>query len=311
MNNILFIGGAGFIGSNLIKSFTDKTNYSIFVLEPPYANTLRLSMYNDKISLLKGLISDFESLKKHIEDNKINKIVHLVSKLIPGSNFNDYNNELENIIIPTIKLTNLCSEMNIMFIYFSSGGTVYGNSIQEKLSESESLAPISYYGISKQMIENSILFEHRTKKLDFLIIRPSNPYGPGQALFANQGLISTSLGKIKNNEPIIIWGDGNSIRDYIYIDDLSNIFFNLIENKIKNEIINLGSGVGHSINDVITIFKDTVLERFEVKYEKSRNVDVSKMVLDIKKLQSLSKINFTPLEVGIKKFYEYSKTLNI
>lgn len=310
MNNILFIGGAGFIGSNLIKSFTDKTNYSIFVLEPPYANTLRLSMYNDKISLLKGLISDFESLKKHIEDNKINKIVHLVSNLIPGSNFDDYKSEQENIIFPSIELINFCSEKNIKFIYFSSGGTIYGNSQKEKFNEKDALEPISYYGLSKQIIENNILFSHRTKKLNYLIIRPSNPFGPGQSIYANQGFIAIAIGKIIKNEPISIWGDGNSMRDYLYIDDLSNAFFELIDNNISNEIINIGSGQGYSINDIIVLLKNTVNKNFTVNYENSRNVDVNKMILDISKLQSLINFKITPMKIGIESFYSYIKSNN-
>lgn len=310
MNNILFIGGAGFIGSNLIKSFIDKTNYNIFVLEPPYVNALRLSLFDDKISIIKGVISDFEYLKKYIEDNKINKIVHLASTLIPGSNFDDYKKELENIIFPSIELINLCAEKNIKFIYFSSGGTVYGNSQKEKFNEEDALHPISYYGLSKQIIENNILFNHRTKKLDFLIIRPSNPFGPGQSIYANQGLIAIAIGKILKNEPISIWGDGNSMRDYIYIDDLSNAFFELIDNNFSNEIINIGSGKGYSINDIILLLKNTVSENFIVNYENSRNVDVNKMILDISKLQSLIKFKITTMKAGIESFYSYIKSNN-
>ena len=311
MTNILFIGGAGFIGSNLIQAFVGNSQYKIYVYEPNFANISRITHYNEDITIIRGSLDDFENLKKLILTNDIEIVVHLVSTLLPGSSYNDYKNEFETVIFPTINLMSLCSELKIKLVFFSSGGTVYGNSTNEKFCESDILAPISYYGLSKQIIENNILFEHRTKKMEYLILRPSNPYGPGQSLFANQGLIAVSLGKIINKEPITIWGDGNSIRDYIYIDDLSKIFFNLIDNGIKNEIVNIGSGEGHSINDVITIFKNILPKSFEVEYEKSRKVDVTNMVLDISLLRSITKFIPTPLEIGIQKFYNQLKsTLN-
>lgn len=310
MTNILFIGGAGFIGSNLIQAFVKKTQYKIYVYEPHFANVSRISHLSENLTILKGSLDDFEYLKTIILTNNIKIVVHLVSTLLPGSNYDEYKKEFETVIFPTINLMSLCSEFKIKFVYFSSGGTVYGNSSKEKFSENDVLAPISFYGLSKQVIEESILFEHRTKNLDYLILRPSNPYGPGQSLFANQGLIAVSLGKIINRNPITIWGDGNSVRDYIYIDDLSKIFFNLIDKGIKNEIINIGSGEGHSINDIIFLFNKIVSENFEVNYEKSRNVDVSKMVLDIRKLQTISILPQTSLEAGIQKFYDYINSIN-
>lgn len=309
MTNILFIGGAGFIGSNLIQAFVGNSQYKIYVYEPHYANISRITHYNEDITIIRGSLDDFENLKKLILTNDIEIVVHLVSTLLPGSSYNDYKNEFETVIFPTINLMSLCSELKIKLVFFSSGGTVYGNSTNEKFCESDILAPISYYGLSKQIIENNILFEHRTKKMEYLIIRPSNPYGPGQSLFSNQGLIAVSLGKIINKSPIIIWGNGDSIRDYIYIDDLSKIFFELIDKNIKNEIINIGSGEGNSINDVIKIFKNILPKNFEVEYEKSRNVDVSKMVLNIRKLQTISKVSITSMEVGIRKFYYYINSI--
>ena len=127
MNNILFIGGAGFIGSNLIKSFIHNTEYKVFVYETTFANTSRISIYEDKITFIQGLLSDYDLLSTVIVDYRIQTVVHLVSTLIPGSTYDDYKREFENIIFPTVRLMNLCAEKQIKFVYFSSGGTVYGN----------------------------------------------------------------------------------------------------------------------------------------------------------------------------------------
>lgn len=304
MQNILFLGGAGFIGSNLIHAFVSDNQYRIFVFEPTFANICRLSDIDNRITIIRGSIADFDLLKCVIEDHRINLVVHLVSTLIPNSTYEDFKREFENVVFPTSRLMELCADKDVAFIYFSSGGTVYGNSaIGTKFCEEDKLSPISYYGLTKQMIESNILFENRRRNLKYLIIRPSNPYGVGQSLNANQGFIAVSLGKIIAGKPIEVWGDGSIIRDYIFINDLSNTFYKLIKNGINNEIVNIGSGYGYSINDIIEMFHNFIDIPFEVKYTDSRSVDVNSMILDISKLKSLIDIQQTSLEDGMRQFY--------
>lgn len=309
MHNILFIGGAGFIGSNIIKLLINKNvDNNIYVLEPYGANVNRLKNFN--LSIFNGTLSDITLLNKIIDDNHIDIVVHLVSTLFPNSSYDDYKQEFENIVFPTIRLIKLCGEKGVKFIYFSSGGTIYGNrKTSVPFKEEDELAPISYYGLSKQIIENSILFEHRTNNVDYLILRPSNPYGKGQSLKGKQGLIAVSLGKILTNQPIEIYGNGEQIRDYIYIDDLCEIFYLLLKKNISNEIFNVSSGIGYSINEILKMLKDTVVEDFSINYVSSRSSDVSNMILDNSRLKNYISYNITPIEEGISEFYQYAKKL--
>lgn len=304
MTNILFIGGAGFIGSSLVQKLKEKSGYKICVFEPPLANISRLKLYFDEITIVRGFLSDYDLIKSVIVDHNINVVVHLVSTLIPGSTYMDYTKEFEHVIFPSVKLMGLCADRSIKFVYFSSGGTVYGNNTDGKFRESDKLAPISYYGLSKQIIEDSVLFENRTKGLSYLILRPSNPYGPGQLINANQGLIAVALGKILAREPIIIWGNGTNVRDYIYIEDLAQSFVQLIENKVTNLTINIGSGMGYSINEVLSILRETAQSEINVIHELTRSVDVNSMVLDISTLRSLVDMHQTSLESGIAQFFQ-------
>lgn len=309
MHNILLIGGAGFIGSNLIKAFLKNPSYNIFVYEAPLGNISRVQEYKNRITILRGYLSDYDLLSTIIVDYKIKTIIHLVSTLIPGSTYNDYKREFESVIFPSVRLMSLCAEKQVKFIFFSSGGTIYGNNSHKKFKETDYPAPISYYGLTKQIIEDNILFENRRGNLSFLILRPSNPFGPGQFLHGEQGLIAVSIGKIMLNEPIIVWGDGSSIRDYIYIDDLSDAVLSLVDRNIENEIINIGSGFGHSVNSIILLLKNIAGENINIRYERGRPVDVSKMILDISKLKSFIKIKHTPLEVGMQAFFDYTNKL--
>lgn len=309
MKRVLFIGGGGFIGSNIIKELNKVFGESqVFVMEPPSAPLHRLSGLNVKV--YRALLNDLDEIVNIIDSENIEVIVHLVSTINPGSSYDDYKNEFLNVIFPTIKLMELCCEKNVKFIYFSSGGTVYGNSSEsnKQFKESDIMAPISYYGWSKQMMENSILFMNRTRNLKYLILRPSNPYGLGQNLKGNQGLISVVLGRFLSGDEVEIWGDGSAIRDYIYIDDLSHAVCDLLcHDNVTNKTFNIGSGVGHSVNDVIgTIRKLSELDG-RVRYISSRSSDVSSVVLNCNEIKKY--IHFEPrsLKEGLKEYIELLK----
>ena len=289
--NILFIGGAGFIGSSLVKRFVSDKKYLVFILEPEFANISRLNGYN--LTVFRNSLSNINEVKDILLANKIEVVVHLVSTLIPGSNYDDYINEFKNVIFPSIELMEFCANEKIKFVYFSSGGTIYGNrTTLQPFVETDNMEPISYYGWSKQMMENSI--------------RPSNPYGHGQNLYGKQGLVAVAIGKIIENKSVEVWGDGSAIRDYIYIEDLASVFYQLINKDICNETINLGSGRGYSVNDVLAFLKIISKVDFKIEYKNARPVDVSNMVLDVEKMKRTVDVILTPMLDGISSFYNES-----
>lgn len=305
MDNILFIGGAGFIGSNTISHLIHICKANILVLEPAFATLHRLKGL--PVTVYQGELSNIDNVKTIIQENKIDMVVHLVSTLIPGSSFDDYQREFTNVLYPSVRLMEFCSEQNIKFVYFSSGGTIYGDRKGDVVpfKEEDPMSPISFYGWSKQMMENSILFMHRTHRLNYIIIRPSNPYGKGQNLHGKQGLIAVSLGKILAGEPIQVWGDGSAVRDYIYIDDLGKAVAEVILNDcIVNETLNIGSGTGYSVNGILSTLREVVDEDVKVEYVAARNVDVSSVVLDNRKLRNLISFNPRDIKDGIARFYQ-------
>lgn len=303
--SILFIGGAGFIGSNIIRKM-QHDDYEIHVCEPDGANTQRLNGL--ALRLHRALLSDMEAVSSIIQDFNIDVVVHLVSTLIPGSTYEDYKKEYKNVIFPSIELMELCAQKGVRFVYFSSGGTVYGNRNDVlPFKETDAMNPISYYGWSKQMMENSIQFMHRTVGLDYLVVRPSNPYGHGQNLYGKQGLVAVAIGKLLKNEGIEVWGDGSSVRDYIYVDDLAAIFVKLIELDVHNTTLNIGSGRGYSVNDVLAFLKIVSGRELKIVYQNPRPVDVSSMVLDTTRLKEVICYELTPFMDGIRKYYEEVK----
>jgi len=304
--NILFIGGAGFIGSSLIKQFIRNTKYKIFIIEPSFADISRLDGLD--VDIYRESLVNVNAVINYMSLNNIGTVIHLASTLIPSSEYNDFNNEFKSIIFPSIKLMDFCAQRDIKFVYFSSGGTIYGNrSTIKPFVESDEMAPISYYGWSKQMMENSILFKNRTRNLKYLIVRPSNPYGHGQNLHGKQGLVAVTIGKILEAKPVEVWGDGSAIRDYIYIDDLAKIFYQLIYKDVFNETVNLGSGRGYSVNDVLAFLKIITKIDFKIEYMNARSSDVSNMVLSTTIMHKYVDIKLTPMMEGLSEFYQEAK----
>lgn len=305
VKNILLIGGAGFIGSNIISHLLERGKAKVYVLEPEFASLHRLGAF--PVTVFRGELSNLDGVKTIILENKIDTVVHLVSTLIPGSSFNDYQREFIDVLYPSVRLMEFCCEQNIKFVYSSSGGTIYGDrrGAVVPFKEEDPMAPISFYGLSKQIMENSILFMHRTQKLKYVILRPANPYGKGQNLQGKQGLIAVALGKILAGETIQVWGDGSAVRDYIYIDDLGQAVADILADEtIVNETLNIGNGIGYSINEIIEVLRSVVDEVVKVEYVKARQVDVSSMVLNTEKLRD--RIRFSPrgIKDGIALFYK-------
>lgn len=303
---VLLIGGAGFIGAHLASELCGRGMHEVFVLEPENAAVDRLG--DLPVQLFRGSLSDTHFLETLILDHAVEVVVHMASTLIPGSDFTAFQQDLSDVLVPSVRLMELCARHGVRLAFFSSGGTVYGNRKHNTLpfKESDALEPISYYGWSKQLLENCIHNAHRENGLQYLIFRPSNAYGPGQNLQGKQGIIAVALGKILQGETLTVWGDGNAVRDYLYIDDLIRVVCRILEDTtIVNTTLNIGSGTGHSVNEIIDMLREITGKELKVAYHESRKEDVSRIVLNIEALKE--RMDFSPIGVreGIGRFYHF------
>ncbi|MCQ2584371.1 MAG: NAD-dependent epimerase/dehydratase family protein [Treponema sp.] len=301
--NILLLGGNGFLGKSLQDELLSRKMFSVFSFDLFIPSEKRTG-----VTYFSGKLSDFELLNRIIEENKISVVIHLVSTLIPASSLDEFQKEQINVINPSSNILSLCSQRNILFVYMSSGGTIYGKQYGV-ISEDLAPRPISYYGFSKMQMEELIKFYHRCFGLKYLILRPSNPYGYGQNLYGKQGIIAVSFGRIINNQQITVFGDGSNIRDYIYIKDYAFYIIELILKNIQNDTFNIGSGVGYSINQVLEIIQNIVGQKIDIEYVESRSNDVPEFVLDVSKLKSIIPHEQYKLEEGINLFYNSIKVI--
>lgn len=296
MKKVLIIGGNGFIGSNLSNCLI-KHKYEVYSFD---IQLPRLKV--DDVNYIVGDFFDDECLEKAITGMDV--IIHSLSTVNPGNSNERFMQGYSRDFVQSVKLFDMCIKKHIKVIFLSSGGTVYGIQDEQPIKETALPAPINHYGAVKLCIENVMRTFNIQLHTKMLIARISNPYGPGQDFHKGVGFVDASLKKTLRNETIEIWGDGNVVRDYIYIEDVCEMLCSLIEYDGDEEVFNLSSNEGMSLNDIIEEIKLLGLNP-NVVYKPARSVDVPKVILDNSKIMKVHSMKIRTFREGLKLFYHH------
>ena len=239
----------------------------------------------------------------------IDTVFHLVSTTLPKTSNDDPAFDVQSNVIETLFLLEQCVSRKIKkVIFISSGGTIYGKPVKLPITEDSPTNPECSYGITKLTIEKYLALFNHLYGLDYTIVRPSNPYGSRQDPLGIQGAISVFLGKVARKEQIEIWGDGEVVRDYIFIEDLVDGIYKAATMTAASRIFNLGSGKGYSLNAIVDVIRRATGADVSVKYTERRAFDVPAIYLDISRAKKeLSWAPSTTLEAGIEKTWEFVK----
>ena len=298
MRKILVLGGNGFLGRNLCIYLADKG-------EDVYSFDMSLPEQKDKrIKYITGDFFDDYTLETIIKGMDV--IYHAICTLNPGNSNDKCIVGYERDFVQTAKLCYYLKDTDCRMIFFSSGGTVYGNQEQQPIREDAVPVPINHYGNLKLCVENTIRTFNFQMKKNMLVARISNPYGPGQDYHKGVGFIDAAIKRALNGETIEIWGEGNNVRDYIYIDDLCRMLYALVDYHGEHEVFNLSSNAGASQNDIVEILKN-ILPDVDVIYKPGRSVDAKKIILDNSRIRSICDFEMVSLEDGIQRYYDYIK----
>lgn len=297
---IAVIGSNGFIGKNLVNRLRKHSEDEIFSFD-------REDIFeNGKVICKKMNFENKEFIKENFKE--IDLVYYLASLTIPATSWNDPVIEIEKNLSPFLKFMEGLKDCGVKkIVYVSSAGTVYG-ATHGKVKEEENKKPFSPYGIIKLTIENFLEHYKIKSGIHYDVFRISNAYGPGQDTSKGLGLINTFLEKIISGEEIKIFGDGTSTRNYIFIDDISELMLLSKINLSDGGIYNLSSDSTVDINKVVKTIRDVVSEKFIPKYFPSRQSDNSFIDLDNSKiLNQFPEFAFTTLQEGIKKTYQSLK----
>ena len=278
---VLLLGGNGFIGHALARQFA--------VCGIDY----RIADRGD----------DWRPLLNHCAS-----VVHLAASTTPGSSVAHPTHEL-----PALELTLQLSEFllchpHVPLVYVSSGGTIYGDVDVDALSCDSPLMPRSFHGAGKASAE-MFMSALRAQGCSVSIIRPANAYGPGQAMQAGFGFVRTALEKALRGQTLEIWGDGEVVRDFVYVDDIAEAILLALQQR-TNITVNVGSSVGYSLNAVVELAREVCGRDICVDYRLARSADVKRVVLDISATKT--QLGWQPrvsLAVGLRNTWEWLSRL--
>ena len=276
-NRAIVLGAAGFIGIPLVELLV-KQGYEVICFDQNSSPHWPMSV--------KSIIGSFEQPPMELFDClKDATVYHLVSSTRPSQNTETASQELISDISATLSYLEKTRHQNLRWVFASSGGTVYGSEVACPISENAATEPTCSYGITKLAIEKYLSLYKRLHGSDYVITRLANPYGPGQDPLRGQGIIAALIYKALIGESAVIWGDGEVVRDYIYIDDLVG---GLISSSggASGQIYNIGTGVGISINTLIEKIQSTLNVKLRLDYQQFRSIDVRKNILNSAKIKA-------------------------
>lgn len=308
MKRILLLGGYGFLGTNILKHIDNVRGgeYEVIVFDKFERHPADID-FSCVTRSYAGDFSDTALINGIFSENDIDIVIHAISTTVPNGPFSA-RFDIESNLIPTVSLLDIMIRHGVTdIVYISSGGAVYGDMSDRPHKESDNVYPKSSYGVVKLAIEKYLIQYAELYGLKPLILRLSNPYGPWHYSM-KQGVCNVALASALNGTEFSVWGNGDGRKDYIYVEDFVRILFTLTEKGISSNVINVGSGITLSVNEILDSIKGLVPD-FKWTYKDAAKFDVSDFALDTERLKSfIGDFSFMGFEEGLRNTLEWEKT---
>lgn len=294
---VILVGGAGFIGLAAIEALSREAQIHV-VDTARRLKRARLEASAITITATEDICGGLESVIAGAD-----VLIHLAWSSLPAASMKNVIDDAQNNIVGSLSTFTAAANAGIKKIIFaSSGGTVYGNTCILPIEETQATNPVSAYGVSKLAVERYlqlIAFHHGVSGVS---LRIGNPYGPYQLAGTPIGLVANFIRQLRAGAPLRIYGDGEVVRDYIWIDDLASAIALAAEVNMESGEYNLGSGEGHSINEVADLVERACGIRTHREHVPQRSFDASKVVLSSVKFTAATNWRPTiPLREGISR----------
>lgn len=298
---IIVTGGAGFIGSHLVEALIEH-GATVEVIDS-------LSTGNkDYLPIgvpLHHLDIRSEEAAERIRFERPDIVFHQAAQVDVQRSVKDPGYDAGVNIAGSANIIQACMQASVRKIIYASSCAVYGDLDSPLIDEQDPIKPISFYGLSKQTPESYLRIFHELYGLDYTILRYANVYGPRQTPKGEGGVVSIFLNRIRKGLPLVIYGNGEQTRDFIYVKDVVQGNLAAII-RGSGQIIQLGTSVTSTIHDLIRKLSRIHGQDLNITYQPERDGDIKHSCLNNAK--ALQLLHWQPqynLDHGLEESYNY------
>lgn len=311
--SILVTGGAGSIGSSLCERLLKKghkvvclDNFNTYYAPAIKRRNIQPLLKNKNFTLIKGDILNQKKLKEVFTKYSCATVIHLAAQAGVRPSIKDPYGYAQTNVLGAVNVLEQCQRNKIKNFILASSSSVYGNNPKTPFSESHRVDnPISPYAATKKAAELMAHSYHAIYGMNIAVLRFFTVYGPKNRPDMAHFLITKAL---MENRPVIKYGNGQTSRDYTYIDDIVDGIIACLNKKFGYKIINLGNSRTISLNQMIGALEKATVKKAKVIQKPLQPGDVLKTCADISQAKKL--LNWkpkTPYEAGVKKMVEWYK----
>ena len=305
MEKILVTGGAGFIGSHVVDLFVDQ-GYEVVIVDD--LSTGRASNLNPAAKFYQVDIRS-PQLREVFEAEKPDYVSHHAAQMDVRRSVTQPIFDADINILGSINVMETAKDFNVKrFIYISTGGAVYGEPESLPCDESHPINPICQYGASKHTVEHYLYMYHVNYGLKYTVLRYPNVFGPRQDPHGEAGVVAIFTGKMLAGEAVMINGDGNQTRDFVYVGDCARANHLALTVDHEPGIYNLGWGRPTSINEICLVLVNITGYNLPIEHGVAKVGETRHIYLDASKIKK--DLGWEPtitLEQGLEKTVDYFK----
>lgn len=273
----MLLGGGGFIGSAVTERLL-RGGHKVRVFERSGSTPHREFLPGEHVEWLVGDFLNHSDLSAALKEMDV--LIHMVSTTLPKSSNDDPIYDVESNVVSSLHLLNEAVRQGVKKVIFvSSGGTVYGLPKYLPIDEDHATDPLVSYGITKLAIEKYMQLYQQLYDIKTISLRVSNPYGVRQRVEKAQGAVGIFIYNALKSGQIDIWGDGEVVRDYIFVEDVADAFVAAINYNGNKSVFNISSGAGVSLNELVSSLEQVLGFDIKRNYLPSRAFDVPVSVL--------------------------------
>ncbi len=274
---ILVTGGAGFIGSNVADRFV-ALGHEVAIFDN-LSSGFR-EFVNPKAKFYEGDLADAAAVEAAIADFRPEIVDHHAAQIDVRKSVTDPVFDARVNVLGSIGLLQACTKHGVRkVVYASTGGALYGEGRTLPAPEDHPVNPEAPYGASKHTVEHYLYIWKLLHGLDYTVLRYPNVFGPRQNPHGEAGVNAIFIGLMLEGKRPRIFGDGEAVRDYLFVDDVvaANV---LALDKGSGEMLNIGTGIGTSVNDIVRELKSILSFPEDAIYEAPRPGEIQRIYLD-------------------------------